>query len=65
MNENLKKQEQEFKSHCKEEMSRLKGQIEEVKAQTSEEDSGDKVVLAHLATRFFKISSPSLKIRLN
>ncbi|XP_052091215.1 coiled-coil domain-containing protein 93-like isoform X2 [Mytilus californianus] len=42
MNENLKKQEQEFKAHCKEEMSRLKGQIEEVKEQTSEEDSGDK-----------------------
>ena len=43
MNENLKKQEQDFKAHCKEEMNRLKGQIEELKSQTAEEDSGDKV----------------------
>ncbi|XP_062573510.1 coiled-coil domain-containing protein 93-like isoform X2 [Saccostrea cucullata] len=42
MNENLKKQEQDFKAHCKEEMSRLKAQIEELKAGTEEEDSEDK-----------------------
>lgn len=42
MNENLKKQEQDFKAHCKEEMTRLKAQIEDLKNQTDEEDSGDK-----------------------
>lgn len=42
MNENLKKQEQDFKSHCKEEMNRLKGQIEDLKSQTAGEESGDK-----------------------
>ncbi|XP_033762121.1 coiled-coil domain-containing protein 93-like isoform X2 [Pecten maximus] len=42
MNENLKKQEQDFKAHCKEEMTRLKGQIEELRDQSSEDDSGDK-----------------------
>ncbi|XP_060076830.1 coiled-coil domain-containing protein 93-like [Ylistrum balloti] len=42
LNENLKKQEQDFKAHCKEEMTRLKGQIEELREQTSEDDSGDK-----------------------
>ena len=43
MNENLKTQEQEFKAHCKEEMARLKGQIEELREQTQTEDSGDQV----------------------
>jgi len=43
MNENLKKQEQDFKAHCKEEMSRLKANIEGLKSQTTEDDSEDKV----------------------
>lgn len=43
MNENLKKQEQDFKAHCKEEMVRLKAQIEELKEGAHEEDSEDKV----------------------
>lgn len=43
MNENLKKQEQDFKAHCKEEMARLKAQIEELKEGAQEEDSEDKV----------------------
>lgn len=43
MNENLKKQEQDFKAHCKEEMARLKAQIEELKEGSQEEDSEDKV----------------------
>ena len=42
MNENLKKQEQDFKAHCKEEMIRLKAHIEELKSQTTEDDSEDK-----------------------
>ena len=43
MNENLKKQEQDFKAHCKKEMIRLKAHIEELKSQTTEDDSEDKV----------------------
>ncbi|XP_078320477.1 coiled-coil domain-containing protein 93-like isoform X2 [Crassostrea virginica] len=42
MNENLKKQEQDFKAHCKEEMTRLKARIEELKEGTEDEDSEDK-----------------------
>ncbi|GFY59846.1 coiled-coil domain-containing protein 93 [Trichonephila inaurata madagascariensis] len=40
-NETLKKQEQEFRNHCKEELARLKAQIEEVKASTDESSSED------------------------
>ena len=43
MNENLKKQEQEFKAHCKEEMARLKDNIEKVKSDTDSEKSEDQV----------------------
>ena len=43
MNENLKKQEQEFKAHCKEEMSRLKANIEKLKSETDSEMSEDQV----------------------
>ncbi|KAL4222275.1 Coiled-coil domain-containing protein 93 [Mactra antiquata] len=42
MNENLKKQEQEFKAHCKEEMTRLKTNIEKLKSETDSELSEDK-----------------------
>uniref|UniRef100_G3X324 Coiled-coil domain-containing protein 93 n=1 Tax=Sarcophilus harrisii TaxID=9305 RepID=G3X324_SARHA len=37
MNENLKSQEQEFKAHCREEMTRLQQNIESLKAETSED----------------------------
>ncbi|KAG8193575.1 hypothetical protein JTE90_000212 [Oedothorax gibbosus] len=40
-NETLKKQEQEFRNHCKEELARLKGQIEELKASSEEGSSED------------------------
>lgn len=43
MNENLKKQEQEFKAHCKEEMARLKANIEKIKQETDSELSEDQV----------------------
>ncbi|PNI53564.1 CCDC93 isoform 7, partial [Pan troglodytes] len=33
MNENLKSQEQEFKAHCREEMTRLQQEIENLKAE--------------------------------
>lgn len=42
MNENLKQQEQEFKSHCKEELARLQADIEEVKSSNKELSSEDK-----------------------
>ncbi|CAL1267192.1 unnamed protein product [Larinioides sclopetarius] len=40
-NETLKKQEQEFRNHCKEELARLKAQIEEIKASSDEGSSED------------------------
>ena len=59
MNENLKKQEQEFKAHCKEEMNRLKGNIGKLKTENDVELSDDKVckvttviTLFHLQTQF-------------
>lgn len=42
MNEKLKLQEQEFKSHCKEELARLQSDIEEVKRTNDEGSSEDK-----------------------
>lgn len=42
MNENLKKQEQEFKAHCKEEMARLKANIDQLKKETDGEISEDR-----------------------
>ncbi|XP_068716012.1 coiled-coil domain-containing protein 93-like isoform X2 [Montipora foliosa] len=39
MNENLKKQKQEFRAHCKEEMARLQEKIEKLKSQGSEDDN--------------------------
>ncbi|CAH1789544.1 unnamed protein product [Owenia fusiformis] len=41
LNENLKKQEKEFKEHCKEEMSRLQGKIEKLKLNAGEDESED------------------------
>lgn len=41
MNENLKKQEQEFKAHCKEEMFRLKQNICKLKTETDDEDNDE------------------------
>ncbi|GAB6033391.1 Coiled-coil domain-containing protein 93 [Chamberlinius hualienensis] len=41
MNENLKQQEQEFRSHCKDEMARLQGEIEKLKSTHAEDDHED------------------------
>jgi chromosome segregation ATPase len=41
MNENLKKQEQDFRAHCKEEMERLQAEIEAVKRHANAEDTDD------------------------
>uniref|UniRef100_A0A4W3HFL3 Coiled-coil domain-containing protein 93 n=1 Tax=Callorhinchus milii TaxID=7868 RepID=A0A4W3HFL3_CALMI len=43
MNEDLKSQEQEFRTHCREEMARLQQQIESLKAETGNDESAEKV----------------------
>ena len=53
MNENLKKQEQEFKAHCKEEMARLKGNIEKLKSETDSDISEDKVRITFICRHLF------------
>lgn len=45
MNENLKKQEAEFKAHCKEEMARLKANTEKLKQETDTELNEDQVCM--------------------
>ncbi|XP_069011293.1 coiled-coil domain-containing protein 93 isoform X1 [Embiotoca jacksoni] len=42
MNENLKQQEQEFRTHCREEMSRLQQNIEELKVASGEDTEEEK-----------------------
>ncbi|KAF3695212.1 Coiled-coil domain-containing protein 93 [Channa argus] len=42
MNENLKKQEQEFRTHCREEMTRLQQNIEELKMESGRDTEGEK-----------------------
>jgi hypothetical protein len=57
MNENLKKQEQEFKAHCKEEMARLKANIDQLKKETDGEISEDRV-------RIYLVSKPNISLNL-
>uniref|UniRef100_A0A672ZWG1 Coiled-coil domain-containing protein 93 n=1 Tax=Sphaeramia orbicularis TaxID=375764 RepID=A0A672ZWG1_9TELE len=45
MNENLKQQEQEFRTHCREEMTRLQQNIEELKTASGQDTDEDKVRL--------------------
>ncbi|XP_054712331.1 coiled-coil domain-containing protein 93-like isoform X2 [Uloborus diversus] len=40
-NETLKKQEQDFRAHCKEELARLKAQLQELKASSNDSSSED------------------------
>uniref|UniRef100_A0A8C9Z2D6 Coiled-coil domain-containing protein 93 n=1 Tax=Sander lucioperca TaxID=283035 RepID=A0A8C9Z2D6_SANLU len=42
MNENLKQQEQEFRTHCREEMARLQQNIEELKASSGQDTEEEK-----------------------
>ncbi|XP_023931883.1 coiled-coil domain-containing protein 93-like [Lingula anatina] len=64
MNENLKKQEQEFKAHCKEEMARLQGNIESLKAEAGEE-AGEDQERTKMIERQFEADKEKLhKIRL-
>lgn len=64
MNENLKRQEQEFRAHCKEEMARLQDNIEKLKAQGSEDD-GEEKERAELISKQYDADKAKLeKIRL-
>lgn len=60
MNENLKKQEQEFKAHCKEEMIRLKQNIRKLKTETDEEDN-DEMERVTLIERQYDADKEKLK----
>lgn len=60
MNENLKKQEQEFKAHCKEEMVRLKQNIRKLKTETDEEDN-DEMERVTLIERQYDADKEKLK----
>ncbi|XP_027710480.1 coiled-coil domain-containing protein 93 isoform X1 [Vombatus ursinus] len=63
MNENLKSQEQEFKAHCREEMARLQQNIENLKAEASED--GDEKEPNRIIEQQYKIEKEKLqKIRL-
>ncbi|XP_043930914.1 coiled-coil domain-containing protein 93 [Protopterus annectens] len=64
MNENLKSQEQEFRAHCREEMSRLQKSIEKIKLEAGGEDSEEKE-RTHLIEEQYKTDKEKLqKIRL-
>uniref|UniRef100_F6TUC2 Coiled-coil domain-containing protein 93 n=1 Tax=Monodelphis domestica TaxID=13616 RepID=F6TUC2_MONDO len=63
MNENLKSQEQEFKAHCREEMSRLQQNIENLKADASED--GEEKEPTRIIEQQYKTEKEKLqKIRL-
>uniref|UniRef100_A0A0L8I6I1 Coiled-coil domain-containing protein 93 n=2 Tax=Octopus bimaculoides TaxID=37653 RepID=A0A0L8I6I1_OCTBM len=64
MNENLKKQEQEFKSHCKEEMSRLKQNIQKLKDENAEDDSDDKQRVSLIESQYDADKEKLQKIKL-
>uniref|UniRef100_A0A665VZW9 Coiled-coil domain-containing protein 93 n=1 Tax=Echeneis naucrates TaxID=173247 RepID=A0A665VZW9_ECHNA len=59
MSENLKHQEQEFRTHCREEMSRLQQNIEELKM-VSGQDTGEEKVQTH-SVLFSHVSCRKLK----
>ncbi|KAM3855412.1 coiled-coil domain-containing protein 93 isoform 3-T3 [Vipera latastei] len=63
MNENLKGQEQEFKAHCREEMTRLQQNIENLKAEAAE--SGEEREPTKIINQQYKTEKEKLqKIRL-
>ena len=64
MNENLKKQEQEFKAHCKEEMARLKANIEKLKSETDSEKSEDQVRIDGVLARYAAVEDSDQALRL-
>ncbi|KAJ7370197.1 Coiled-coil domain-containing protein 93 [Desmophyllum pertusum] len=64
MNENLKKQEQQFRAHCKEEMTRLQENLEKLKVQGSEDDSEEKERLELIGKQYEADKAKLEKIRL-
>ncbi|KAL8183223.1 UNVERIFIED_CONTAM: Coiled-coil domain-containing protein 93, partial [Gekko kuhli] len=63
MNENLKSQEQEFRSHCREEMARLQQNIESLKAEAAE--NGEEKEPTKIIDQQYKVEREKLqKIRL-
>ncbi|XP_068741616.1 coiled-coil domain-containing protein 93-like isoform X1 [Montipora capricornis] len=64
MNENLKKQEQEFRAHCKEEMARLQENIEKLKSQGSEDDNEEKERSELISKQYEADKAKLAKIRL-
>ena len=64
MNENLKKQEQQFKVHCKEEMERLKAAISKLQSDEGEEDSEEKERLVTITKQLEADKEKLQKIRL-
>uniref|UniRef100_A0A665VZH6 Coiled-coil domain-containing protein 93 n=1 Tax=Echeneis naucrates TaxID=173247 RepID=A0A665VZH6_ECHNA len=61
MSENLKHQEQEFRTHCREEMSRLQQNIEELKM-VSGQDTGEEKVQTH-SVLFSHVSCRKCKLK--
>uniref|UniRef100_A0A672ZUV9 Coiled-coil domain-containing protein 93 n=1 Tax=Sphaeramia orbicularis TaxID=375764 RepID=A0A672ZUV9_9TELE len=57
MNENLKQQEQEFRTHCREEMTRLQQNIEELKTASGQDTDEDKVRLNIMTNGFNYVHS--------
>lgn len=64
MNENLKKQEQQFRAHCKEEMARLQNNLEKLKSQGSEDDIEEKERLELISKQYEADKAKLEKIRL-
>ncbi|EDO46239.1 predicted protein, partial [Nematostella vectensis] len=64
MNENLKKQEQQFRAHCKEEMNRLQENIAKLKSEGGAEDSEDKERMELINNQYEADKAKLQKIRL-
>lgn len=64
MNENLKKQEQDFRNHCKEEMTRLKANIEHLKEEADDINSEDKERVSLIDRQYNADKEKLHKIRL-
>uniref|UniRef100_A0A672IGK5 Coiled-coil domain-containing protein 93 n=1 Tax=Salarias fasciatus TaxID=181472 RepID=A0A672IGK5_SALFA len=65
MNESLKQQEQEFRAHCREEMTRLQHNIEELKSSSGQDTDEEKVTCRSLIDKQYNADREKLqKIRL-
>lgn len=64
MNENLKKQEREFRNHCKEELARLNAKTEELQSSNSVDESDDKEFGAAVDKQYKQDKEKLQKLRL-